>query len=189
MKGMTKPRLLLHICCAPCSTHVVEKLRDSYDVTGFFYNPNIHPRAEYERRLETARTYTEKIGLKFLEGEFDVERWIDATRGYEDEPEGEARCNVCYRLRLEETAVRARALGFDSFATTLTISPRKKASVINPMGLELAGKYGVAFHAEDFKKKDGFKHSVEMSKQQGLYRQDYCGCLYSREESARKKKK
>ncbi|MFQ5816192.1 MAG: epoxyqueuosine reductase QueH [Candidatus Hydrothermarchaeaceae archaeon] len=179
---MNKPGLLLHICCAPCSTHVVEKLMGSYDVTGFFYNPNIHPRDEYVHRLETARGYAGKIGVELLEGEYDVERWMEATRGYENEPEGGARCPICYRLRLEETAKRAKAGGYDYFATTLTISPHKKAAVINPIGMEMAEKYGVNFHGEDFKKKDGFGHSVEMSKEHGLYRQEYCGCVYSREE-------
>ncbi len=185
---MAKPKLLLHICCAPCSTHVVEKLRSDFDVSGFFYNPNIHPRGEYERRLTTARAYAEKIGLELLEGEYDNDGWMAATKGFENEPEGGARCAICYRLRLEETAKRAKRMGCDYFTTTLTISPRKRADVINPIGVEMAGKYGIDFHAEDFKKKEGFKHSVEMSKQQGLYRQDYCGCLYSREESDRKRK-
>lgn len=174
--------MLLHICCAPCSTHVVEKLRDRYHVTGFFYNPNIHPRDEYERRMATAERYAANIGLELLEGEYDVERWMEATKGFEGEPEGGARCSLCYRLRLEETAKRARDEEFKYFATTLTISPRKKASIINPIGREIAEKYRLFFHEEDFKKKDGFKHSVEMSRVHELYRQDYCGCIYSRKE-------
>lgn len=184
---MVKPRMLLHICCAPCSTHVVEKLRDSYDVTGFFYNPNIHPDGEYERRLATARTYARSTGLELLEGEYEVARWMEATRGLESEPEGGARCPLCYRLRLEETALRAKAGGYEYFATTLTISPRKKAGVINPIGMEIAVKYGLNFHADDFKKKDGFKRSVEMSREHGLYRQDYCGCVYSMRDKKKEK--
>lgn len=183
---MARPKMLLHVCCAPCSTHVIQRLRESYDVTGFFYNPNIHPRDEYERRLDTASVYAKKIGLDLLEGEYNVEKWMTATKGLEDEPEGGARCAICYRLRLEETAKRARAGGYDYFATTLTISPRKKAEVINPLGMEMAARYGVNFHTEDFKKKDGFKRSVEMSREHGLYRQDYCGCIYSKNNKKKK---
>ncbi len=185
---MTKPKMLLHICCAPCSTHVIKMLQDDYDVTGFFYNPNIHPRDEYEHRLETAREYSEAIGLDLIEGDYDIKRWLEATEGYKDEPEGGARCPICYRLRLEEAAKHAAAEKYDFFATTLTISPRKKAEVINPIGLEMAVEYGVRFYEGDFKKKDGFKHSVEMSKAHGLYRQDYCGCIYSQLERERIRK-
>ncbi len=183
---MAKPKMLLHICCAPCSTHVIKTLKGDYDLTGFFYNPNIQPLEEYIRRLETARGYAEELGLELVEGRYDITRWLEATAGYENEPEGGARCPICYRIRLEETAKLAGSEGYDYFATTLTISPHKRADIINPIGVEMAVKYGVKFFEGDFKKKDGFKHSVDMSKEHRLYRQDYCGCIYSQLERQEK---
>ena len=176
----SKPSLLLHVCCAPCSTHVAEVLKGPYEVTGYFYNPNIHPQAEYKTRRDEIRGYAEKIGLRCLFGAYDVDRWFEAVKGHEEDPEGGDRCRICYRMRLKETARFARENSFDYFTTTLSISPRKKAEMINRIGEEVAREYGVGFHAADFKKKDGFKKSVEMSKRFGLYRQNYCGCIYSR---------
>ncbi len=185
---MAKPKMLLHICCAPCSTHVIEKLKGSYDVTGFFYNPNIHPDDEYLRRLETAREYAGRVGLNLKEGEYDSKKWLEITAGMELEPEDGERCPICYHFRLEKTAKKAAEEGYDFIATTLTISPHKKASIINPIGAEMAEKYGVEYLAGDFKKKDGFKHSVEISRNHGLYRQDYCGCIYSLKQRQNKPK-
>jgi predicted adenine nucleotide alpha hydrolase (AANH) superfamily ATPase len=173
-------KLLLHICCAPCSTEVIERLSPSYEVTGFFYNPNIHPRREYELRLSELERFSKEEGFRYIPGEYDIKDWFGKTKGLEKEPEGGKRCKVCYRIRLEETAKAAKERGFDMFTTTLTISPHKNASIINSIGRELKRKYGIKFLSKDFKKKDGFKKSVEHSKKHGLLRQDYCGCVFSK---------
>ncbi|HIE03409.1 MAG TPA: epoxyqueuosine reductase QueH [Candidatus Latescibacteria bacterium] len=180
-----KPDLLLHICCAPCATCVVELLGSDFRVHGFFYNPNIHPEEEYERRLEAVRKYAEAVDLDWEEGPYEPEGWFSYVREHEDEPEGGARCSLCYRLRLEETARRARELGFGYFATTLTIGPNKKARIINPIGRELGFKYGPTFVGGDFKKGKGFERSVVLSRRFELYRQDYCGCTFSLRERRR----
>jgi len=172
---MPKPKLLLHVCCAPCATHVIEMLKEGFDTTAYFYNPNIRPEEEYKLRLENLK----KLGVTFVEGKYDVDAWFNATKGYESEPEGGARCEICYRLRMEEAARFAKENNFVYFATTLTISPHKSARVINSIGEELSKKYGVKFYSADFKKKNGFKKSVELSKKHGLYRQRYCGCVFS----------
>lgn len=177
-----KPNLLLHVCCAPCSTHVIQLLKHDFEVTTYFYNPNIHPQEEYERRLKEMRVLVEKTGVKLIQGEYDLERWFKATKGYEEEREGGKRCEICYRLRLEQTARFAIENGYDHFTTTLSISPHKKAAPINSIGEDLAQKYGLNFYSADFKKKDGYKISCQLSKEYGLYRQDYCGCTYSRAE-------
>lgn len=174
-------KLLLHICCAPCSTAVIEGLSSDYNVTGFFYNPNIHPKEEYELRLGEMQRFSEKVGFDFIESPRDPERWFELTRGLKHEPEGGERCRVCFRMRLEETARTAKEGGFDIFTTTLSVSPHKNAGVINSIGRELGERYDVSFLPADFKKKDGFKRSVEHSKKHGLSRQNYCGCVYSKE--------
>lgn len=179
------PKLLLHVCCAPCSTHVINELKKEYSLTAYFYNPNIHPEVEYSARLDEMRSYARRMGLKLLEGSYDVYGWFNATKGYENEKEGGRRCEICYALRMEGTASLAKENNFDYFATTLSISPHKKSEVINSIGEKLAEKYGVKFHSADFKKRDGFKKSVEMCKELGLYRQSYCGCIFSREERER----
>lgn len=176
---MSQPRLLLHLCCAPCSTHVVQVLREQFQVTGHFYNPNIHPEAEYRRRLAEMEQYAASIGLPLLVGEYQVDRWFEAAAGLEAEPEGGRRCLVCYRLRLEETAALAQREGFSHFTTTLSISPHKRAEAINAIGQEIEARYGLEFYAADFKKKDGFARSLNLSREAGLYRQDYCGCEFS----------
>lgn len=178
----TKSSLLLHVCCAPCATHVVQLLKHDFEVTLYFYNPNIHPQEEYERRLKEMRVLAEKIGVKFVQDKYDLERWFKATKGYEEEREGGKRCEICYRLRLEQTARFAIEHGYDCFTTTLSISPHKKAAVLNSIGEDLACRYGLNFYSADFKKKDGYKISCQLSKEYGLYRQDYCGCIYSRAE-------
>jgi hypothetical protein len=171
--------LLLHICCAPCSTQVIRVLQQKFTVTGFFYNPNIEPEEEYLRRLATMRQFAIQIGFPLLIGNYEHSLWEDAVKGSESEPEGGTRCSICYRFRLEQTAKQAKENGFTLFATTLTISPHKPASVINKIGLELAQKYSIAFEPADFKKKDGFKQSCTLAKEFQLYRQTYCGCKYS----------
>lgn len=179
---MAKPKMLLHICCAPCSTHAIEVLKEQYDIDAYFYNPNIHPEEEYRSRLNDMKKFSVEQGIKLIEGTYDVEAWHYATMGLEDEPEGGKRCPHCYRLRLSETARLAKNAGYDYIATTLTVSPHKKATVINAIGAEEAAKAGLKFHIANFKRGDGFKHSVELSRRHGLRRQDYCGCIYSKRE-------
>jgi predicted adenine nucleotide alpha hydrolase (AANH) superfamily ATPase len=176
---MAKKKLLLHTCCAPCSTHCVKELLDDYDVTMYFYNPNIHPYAEYDKRLENALKVGKELGVPVIEAEYDPERWVELIAGFEEEPEGGKRCRICFSMRLARTAEYAAANGFDAFTTTMTISPHKDEKTINEIGAELAKKHKVAWVHSDFKKKDGFKKSGEISKKMGLYRQNYCGCFYS----------
>jgi predicted adenine nucleotide alpha hydrolase (AANH) superfamily ATPase len=175
-----KPRLLLHVCCAACATSVVQALREDFDLTGFFCNPNIHPEGEYQlRRLQLER-YATQVAMPFVVADYDVERWFSLVRQHERDPEGAQRCVLCYRMRLEDTARFAADHGYEYFTTTLSVSPHKRAEVINRLGHQLAEAYAVSFHAADFKKKDGFKISCELSQRFGLYRQTYCGCLFSR---------
>ncbi len=174
-----RPKLLLHTCCAPCSTHVVEVLKEHYDLTGYFYNPNIHPESEYLKREEEMKQYACKIGLKLICAEYDDARWFEMTKGMENVPEGGARCFLCYRMRLEKAAQYAEEHGFQFFTTTLSISPHKNAAKINEIGSEIASSYKLQFHVADFKKRGGFEKSVRMSKAAGLYRQSYCGCVFS----------
>jgi len=175
-------KLLLHVCCAPCCTYPIKLLRDEFDVEMFFYNPNIHPAEEYQARLEEARKYAEKIGVEFHEYGCDSDAWFRATSGLKDEPEGGDRCEVCYRMRLGKTARFAVTNGFDYFTTTLSISPHKDAGMINGLGAIIADMFGLKFYTADFKQDGGFKKSVDMSKEAGLYRQNYCGCVYSKKE-------
>lgn len=176
---MAKPRLLVHVCCAPDALYVLGLLRDEYDVAGFFSNANIHPAAEYGKRLEEARKVAGLLGLPLVEDGYEPDRWLAATRKFRDEPEKGRRCDVCYALRLKRTAEEAAARGFDGFATVMSLSPWKKAAVINRIGRQFGKRHGLRFLEADFKKKDGFKKSVDLSRGQGLYRQDYCGCVYS----------
>lgn len=183
------PRLLLHSCCAPCSSYVLEYLSRYFEITVFYYNPNIFPPEEYsEREREQERLIGEMETLhpvKFLSGEYRPEEFYQAARGLEKEPEGGARCTECFRLRLKAAAKAAREGGFDYFTTTLTISPLKDAERLNSLGEELAREEGVCFLPSDFKKKNGYKRSTELSGLHHLYRQDYCGCVYSMEERRR----
>lgn len=177
------PRLLLHSCCAPCSSYVLEYLSEYFSITVFYYNPNIFPAEEYEKRVKEQEALIESLPAKhrisFLEGPYEQERFFELARGLEKEPEGGERCSLCYRLRLLETAQMARAGGFDYFTTTLSISPLKDAQRLNQIGEQLAREYGVAYLNSDFKKRNGYKRSIELSREYGLYRQDYCGCVYS----------
>ena len=180
----TPPRLLLHACCAPCSSYVLEYLSNYFDITLYFYNPNISPESEFEKRFqELKRLVTElpvKNEIKLIKGVYRYEDFLDIARGYEDAPEGGERCFRCYRLRLEKAAEFARDEGFDWFCTTLSISPLKNSQKINEIGIEAAEKFGVKWLPSDFKKKEGYKRSIELSREYNLYRQNYCGCVYSR---------
>jgi len=174
-----RPELLLHICCGPCSTHVIEVLRDDFRVTGFFYNPNIFPPREQIRRLEEARRLCRRLGLPFIQGRSDAQVWSRRMRGREQDREGGPHCSVCFWIRLERTAQEARRRGMEFFTTTLTVSPHKNAAVIQHMGQLAACRAGVRFYGRDFKKQNGFRRSCQLSEQYHLYRQDYCGCRYS----------
>jgi predicted adenine nucleotide alpha hydrolase (AANH) superfamily ATPase len=175
-----KPRLLLHACCAPCSSAVVERLVGSYDVTIYFYNPNIHPHAEYvKRRDELERWCKEVAGVKYVVAAYDAKNWMENIKGLEQEPERGRRCNRCFRLRLERAAEYARARGYAVFTTVLSISPHKRHTHINRLGMALGRRYGVEFYAANFKKQNGYKRSVELSREFGFYRQNYCGCVFS----------
>ncbi len=177
------PTLLLHSCCAPCSSYVLEYLSEHFAITVLYYNPNIYPDEEYAHRVreqeEFIRRFPAKNPITFLEGAFDKERFYDTVRGMEDLPEGGARCFACYELRLREAAAEARARGTDYFCTTLSISPLKNAEKLNDIGKKLAKEYGVQYLPSDFKKKNGYKRSTELSREYGMYRQDYCGCVFS----------
>jgi hypothetical protein len=168
------------MCCAGCSPHIVQLLRPDYDVAGFFYNPNIHPAEEYELRRQEALDLGQTLGMAVSCGEYDAGRWLDLTRGMEAVPEGGPRCAICFRMRLDRAARQAAAGGFSFLTTTLTVSPHKDAGVINRIGSEAGEQHGVTFLHGDFKKKDGFKKTAEMSHALGLYRQNYCGCAPSR---------
>ncbi|MCD6308602.1 MAG: epoxyqueuosine reductase QueH [Candidatus Latescibacteria bacterium] len=173
------PTLLLHICCGPCATVVLERLGNDYDITGYFFNPNIYPADEYRRRLDAAHEVARRFGIELVEGEYDPGLFLDAVRGLENEPENGRRCPVCYGLRLAETARLASARSFEALASTLTVGPMKKAAVIDPIGEAEAARAGVGWVGGDWKKRDGFRRSCELSKDFGLYRQHYCGCRFS----------
>lgn len=181
-----RPKLLLHSCCAPCSSYVLEYLTEYFDITIFYYNPNIYPVMEYDRRVEEQKQLINAMPLKskvrFLQGEYQPEVFYAAVKGLEQEREGGERCFACYRLRLSEAARMAKEGGFDFFTTTLSISPHKNAAKLNEIGEQVAEEYGVAHLSSDFKKKNGFKRSIELSEKYALYRQDYCGCVFSRRE-------
>ena len=185
-----RPRLLLHSCCAPCSSAVLERLTSAFDITVFYYNPNIAPEAEFLRRAEEQRRLIEAMPhegrIDFLQGEYDDQSFYALTRGLEDVPEGGERCTRCFRLRLGRAARLAREGGYDYFTTTLSISPLKDAQRLNVLGAELAQSEGISYLFSDFKKKNGYKRSCELSQMYGLYRQDYCGCVYSRMERDRR---
>lgn len=176
-----KPRLLLQSCCGPCSTYVLRYLTKYFEITLLYYNPNIQPREEYELRLENQRKVLAAMPeVHILECNYDGEAYDEAVRGLEAEPEGGARCTACFELRLEESARLAAEGKFDYFCTTLTVSPHKDAQRINTIGQALGERYGVQWLPSDFKKREGYKQSIQLSQELGLYRQDYCGCLYSK---------
>ena len=180
-------KVFMHSCCAPCSSYCMEYLRQYFDLTVFYYNPNIMQESEYRKRVEEQQRlinyYNQKEGLNkisFLEGIYDPENYISAVKGMEDAPERGPRCTECFRLRLEETAKVAKQMGMDYFTTTLTISPLKNAQLINQLGNEIGEKVGIPFLPSDFKKNGGYLRSIELSKEYDLYRQNYCGCDFSK---------
>jgi predicted adenine nucleotide alpha hydrolase (AANH) superfamily ATPase len=177
------PRLLLHSCCAPCSSYVLEYLSNYFEITVFYYNPNIFPENEYTKRILEQQMLIADMKTKhpvsFIAGSYDRERFFAMAAGLEHLKEGGERCFKCYELRLEEAARVAKEGEFDYFTTTLSISPMKNADKLNEIGIEVGSKYGVAYLQSDFKKKNGYKRSIELSNEYGLYRQDYCGCEYS----------
>lgn len=185
------PTLLLHACCAPCSSAVLEYLSRFFAITLLYYNPNIAPYEEYEKREAELRRLVREMDVvhpvQLLPCSYDGQAYCQAVEGLEGEPEGGKRCTACFRLRLEYTARQAAKLHFDYFTTTLSISPLKNARLLNQLGEEMGEKYGVAHLPSDFKKKDGYKRSVELSKIYGLYRQDYCGCVFSKAQRQREK--
>lgn len=180
--GLVRPRLLLHSCCGPCSTAVIERLNEHFDLTVFFYNPNIDERAEYEhRKAEQIRFINEKYPsgeVKFLEGPYDTESFLAFAEGLKTEPEGGSRCALCFDLRLRTTAEEAVNNNFSIFATTLTVSPMKNAEMINELGLKIGEETGVKYLVGDFKKRAGYQRSIEISKEYNLYRQHFCGCSF-----------
>ncbi|MGN0399154.1 MAG: epoxyqueuosine reductase QueH [Blautia sp.] len=180
------PALFLHSCCAPCSSYVLEYLSPFFRITDFFYNPNISPESEYTKREKELEHLIKRMPFQnrpvFLRGEYCPEKFYEMAKGMETIPEGGERCFACYRLRLEETARMAAEGGYDYFATTLTISPLKNAAKLNEIGEELEKKYGVKHLPSDFKKKNGYKRSIELSDEYDLYRQDFCGCVFSKRE-------
>ena len=183
--GGERPALLLHACCAPCSSAVLELLSKHFEVTVLYYNPNIAPEEEYRRREKELECFLPAAGygdIRVIEQEYDPSEFYAAARGLESEPERGRRCTECYRLRLEKTAEYAAENRFPWFTTTLSISPQKDPARINGIGAELAEKYGVRFLTSEFRKRDGYKRSLELSREYGLYRQDYCGCAFSKAE-------
>ena len=188
LRGARDKRLLLHSCCAPCSSHCLSELSPQIGVTVLYYNPNLDCAGEYEKRKREQLRFLRETGLAdFLDCDYAPEDYLAAVRGLEEEKEGGARCAVCFRLRLERTAREAKARGFDYFATTLTVSPLKNAKLINTIGFAVAEEVGVKYLPSDFKKRGGYLHSVRLSEKYGLYRQDYCGCAFSKAERERQK--
>lgn len=182
-----KERILVHTCCASCSSYVLEYLQDSYEVAAFFYNPNIQPEGEYLLRLDEMRRVCRSLGVELFEGEYDTEAWQEKVAPLSHLPEKSERCWTCYRIRLEETAAVASGMGIKLITTTLSVSPHKIHPRIVEEGERAAAGHGLRFLGEDFKKKDGFRISVERSGELGLTRQDYCGCLFSLEEAEKRK--
>ena len=178
--------LLLHSCCAPCSSYVLEYLSQHFLITVFYYNPNIYPDEEYKKRVIEQQEFIRKFPfvnpVKFIEGDFDKEKFYELTKGLEQVKEGGERCFLCYELRLKKTAELAKECGFDFFTTTLSISPLKNAEKLNEIGERLGVTYGIPYLVSDFKKKNGYKRSVEISKEYGMYRQYYCGCVFSKKQ-------
>lgn len=184
------PKLLLHSCCAPCSSYVLEYLSDFFEITVFYYNPNIYPESEYTKRLLEQQALLSNMyfthPVSFIAGSYDKEKFYEMSEGLEHLKEGGERCHKCYELRLAQTARMAVKGGFDYFTTTLSISPMKNAGKLNEIGTDVASRYGVKYLQSDFKKKNGYKRSIELSKKHGLYRQDYCGCEFSIENKKEK---
>lgn len=189
LKG-EKKRLLIHSCCAPCNSHVLHSLSDFFDISVYFYNPNINIEGEFYKRLEEQKRFIDefKKEIKLIEGSFDPKKFYGAIKGYELHGEGSQRCTECFKLRLENSAKMAKERDFDYFTTSLTISPMKDSQLLNEIGYSLAEKYNIKWLPSDFKKKGGYQNSLKLSKEYSLYRQNYCGCSFSMTESLEKKK-
>ena len=175
-------KLLLHSCCGPCSTQVIDVLKDKYDLTIYYYNPNIDCQDEFAHRLEEQKRFCSLVGVPVTQDGYDEMEFLSAVKGLENEKGGGARCPVCFALRLRKTARKAKELGFDVFATTLTVSPYKNSTIINSIGKQIETEEGIEFYDGNFKKQDGYKKSIEFSKKYNLYRQNYCGCTFSKKE-------
>lgn len=179
-------KLLLHSCCAPCSSYVIETLTKYFDITILYYNPNIEPYEEYLKRKEEEIRFIKEFNninkLDIMDCDYDLDKFRAMTKGLEEIPEGGIRCFKCYELRMRKTASIAKENNFDYFATTLTVSPYKNSNKLNEIGAKLQEEYGIKYLYSDFKKKEGYKRSIELSKQYNLYRQNYCGCVYSRKQ-------
>ncbi len=174
-----KKKMLLHSCCGPCSTVVIERLKENFDLTVFYFNPNIEPKEEYEKRKTEQQKVCQNFEVPFVDFDYDNEGWLKYVEGLENEREGGARCEKCFCFRLDCTAKYAKDNGFEIFATTLSVSPHKNTNIINKVGEEISLKYQIEFLPESFKKKDGYLRSISLSKEFGLYRQNYCGCHFS----------
>ncbi len=187
------PKLLLHSCCAPCSSRCIEFLSNYFDITILYYNPNISPEEEYDKRkkeqIEFINEFNSNNKLDYMDVEYDYNDFLKISKGLEHIPEGGERCFKCYNLRLEKTAILAKENDYDYFGTTLTVSPYKNSQKLNQIGEELSNKYNIKFLYSDFKKNEGYKRSIELSKIYNLYRQDYCGCIYSKLERDEKHEK
>ena len=176
-----KQSLLLHVCCATCAAHVLNQLQDDFEVTAYYYNPNIYPEKEYSIRFQEVQRYCRQQVIPFVEETPDQGHWFELTKGHEQDPERGERCTICYRMRLQKTAEYAKKANFNFFGTDLSISPHKDARRLNAIGKELAQQFGVSYLEADFKKQDGFKKAMSISRERGFYRQNYCGCKYSLE--------
>lgn len=178
------PTLLMHSCCAPCSSYCLQYLAEYFHITILYYNPNISPKEEYEKRVAEQKRLLRELPVRyevsFMEGSYDPDRFFEMAKGLEDVPEGGERCFRCYEMRQREAAVYAKEGGFDYFTTTLSVSPHKNAQKLNEIGLALEQEYGVRYLVSDFKKKGGYLRSIELSREYDLYRQNYCGCVYSK---------
>ena len=176
---MKKQKFLLHTCCATCLMHPLTLLLNDYDTTIFFYNPNIHPKDEYIKRLYDVKKIAEEFSTPLIIEKYEKSKWLKSTGNLKDAPEGGKRCTKCFKIRLEKTGEIAKKLSYDLFGTTLTISPHKNQEIINLIGKNIAEKIKISFYSADFKKKNGFKNTIDLSKKYHIYRQNYCGCIYS----------
>ena len=186
-------KILLHSCCAPCSSYVITFLSNYFDITILYYNPNIQPKEEYEKRkkeqIRLIKSLNTKHKLDYLDCDYDDDIYNEVIKGYEDCKEGGSRCHICFNLRLEKTAILAKKHNYDYFCSTLTVSPHKNSKIINEIGSTISNKYNIKWLYSDFKKNEGYKQSIELSKKYELYRQDYCGCIYSKIERQKQESK
>ena len=180
LKRNSGKKLLLHSCCAPCSTTCIERLKEHLDITVFYYNPNIDTEAEFNLRANEQKRYCQKVSVNCIISDYDKKAFLEKVKGLENEVEGGKRCEKCFYLRLKKTALMGKELGFDYFATTLTVSPLKNATLINRIGKEIEDECGIKYLFTDFKKDNGYLRSITLSKENGLYRQNYCGCEFSK---------